>query len=103
MQCELSEKICLNHALTDHIKYERKGNKSWIFKAKDMSDDLTTFCLRFETEKFAEKFKRVIDGFSKIRGRSCDENLASKFTNPAATCTKEILKTKAQQKLYYST
>lgn len=82
MRREQVHKICLNHALTDDIDYQPKGDNSWHFVANDYSDgtvELLQFCLRFKTADIAKSFKTA----------ACDA-LSGKLTAPAADSTAVI-------------
>lgn len=62
MRRDVIHKICLNHALTEDIDYQPKGENSWHFVANDYSDntvELLQFCLRFKTAAIAKDFKQA--------------------------------------------
>ncbi|XP_059621174.1 E3 SUMO-protein ligase RanBP2 [Phlebotomus argentipes] len=68
-------KICLNHRLTDDIKYEKKDEKSWHFAVDDFSEgelEPMNFCLRFKTADIAQGF---LDAVQKALGEKTSGSL----------------------------
>ncbi|KAF2363400.1 Zinc finger RanBP2-type [Trinorchestia longiramus] len=62
MRREQVHKICLNHYLTENIKFNDKDEKSFYWVAQDYSEDtpsLETFAIRFKTPEVAQKFKKA--------------------------------------------
>lgn len=100
MQCEQRGTICLNHALTWDVEYKPKGSDSWVFKAENITNNLTTFCLRFKTEETAKEFKRAIEVALKTKNRNCGASFASKCSGTAAASNGKMVKTKAQCKCF---
>lgn len=64
MRREQVLKICLNHALTNDIKYSEKDDRTWLFSSADYSDGeikYHQFCIRFKNAEIAKQFMDVVN------------------------------------------
>ncbi|KAF5278869.1 hypothetical protein FQR65_LT03558 [Abscondita terminalis] len=65
---KLTSKLILNHYLVDNFKYEKKGDKAWLFKIPKYSNKKLKWWelyLSFKTSTVAEEFMHAVDGVLK--------------------------------------
>ena len=69
MRREQILKICLNHALTADIIFKEKDDKSWMWAARDYSEEdgkKETFVIRFRDAEISKSFMAAVRG-TKVR------------------------------------